>query len=237
MTGRVLEVEDVITPDKPAMHISDYWITWNNLRQPVLREWEDTRRYVYATDTTMTANSSLPWKNKTTLPKLYQIRTNLFANYTATMFPNRVPVEWEANEKSSESVMKRDSITNYMQWAMDQPGFKSEMSKVVLDYIDYGNCIVTVEWVDDTVEQANGLRSGYIGPAIKRINPNDIVFNPTAESFERSPKIVRSIISMGELKDMMEKMSTDMDRETIEDLYSYFKYIRTEAHNYTGDWQ
>ena len=32
--------------------------------------------------------------------------------------------------------------------------FKSEIHKVVLDYIDYGNCIVTVEWIDDRVEQA-----------------------------------------------------------------------------------
>jgi hypothetical protein len=237
VTGRVLEVDDIVTPDREAMHISDYWITWNNMRSPVLSEWEETRRYVYATDTSMTTNSSLPWKNKTTLPKLYQIRANLFSNYTATMFPNRVPVEWEANEKSSDSASKRDAITNYMQWAMDQPSFKSEIHKVILDYIDYGNCIVTVEWVDDRIEQSNGIQSGFVGPAIKRINPTDIVFNPTAESFERSPKIVRSIISLGELKDMMEKMSTDMDRETVEGLWNYLKNIRTQAHTYTGDWQ
>lgn len=237
MTGQVLEVEDIITPNKEAHHIANYWCEWNNLRAPKLRDWEETRRYIYATDTTSTSNASLPWKNKTTLPKLCQIRDNLFSNYTATMFPNRVPVEWEANEVDSDSRRKRDAITNYMQWVMDQPAFKSEIHKVVLDYIDYGNCIVTVEWIDDRVEQANGIQSGFVGPSIKRINPTDIVFNPTAESFERSPKIIRSIVSLGELKDMLEKMSTDMDRETIEGLWNYLKDIRAQAHEYTGDWQ
>lgn len=237
MTGRVLEVEDIITPDRIAHHVTDFHVRWNNLRAPKLADWAETRKYVYATDTTSTTNASLPWKNKTTLPKLCQIRDNLFANYTATMFPNRVPVEWEANEKDSDSRNKRDSIKNYMQWVMEQPSFKSEMQKVVLDYIDYGNCIVTVEWVDQRTEQPNGIQSGYIGPAVKRISPMDIVFNPTAESFESSPKIIRSIISMGELKEMMSRMSTDMDRETIDSLWKYLKDIRTQAHEFTGDWQ
>ena len=236
MTGRVLEVEDIITPDMAAKHICDYHITWNNLRSTKLKDWEETRRYVYATDTTSTTNSALPWKNKTTLPKLCQIRDNLFSNYTATMFPTRVPVEWEANEKDSDSRNKRDAIKNYMQWVMDQPSFKAEIQKVVLDYIDYGNCIVTTEWVDQRTEGSNGIKTGYVGPAIKRINPTDIVFNPTAESFENSPKIIRSIISLGELKDMLEKMSTDMDRDTLESLWNYCKDIRTQAHEYTGDW-
>lgn len=237
MVGQVLEVEDIITPNQEAHHIANYWCEWNNLRAPKLKDWEETRKYIYATTTETTTNSNLPWKNKTTLPKLCQIRDNLFSNYTATMFPNRVPVEWEANEIDSDSRRKRDAITNYMQWVMDQPAFKSEIHKVVLDYIDYGNCIVTVEWVDDRVEQSNGIQTGFVGPSIKRINPTDIVFNPTAASFERSPKIIRSIVSMGELKDMMEKMSTDMDRETIEGLWNYLKDIRAQAHEYTGDWQ
>lgn len=237
MTGTVLEVEDIITPDKIAHHICDYHVTWNNLRSHKLRDWEEIRRQVYATDTTSTSNATLPWKNKTTLPKLCQIRDNLFSNYTATMFPNRVPVEWEANEKDSDSRAKRDAIKNYMQWVMEQPSFKAEMQKVVLDYIDYGNCIVTVEWVDQRVEQPNGIQSGYIGPALKRISPMDIVFNPTAQSFEQSPKIIRSIISMGELKSMMEKLATDMDRETVQGLYDYLREIRVQAHEYTGDWQ
>jgi len=90
---------------------------------------EEVRKYVYATDTTQTANWQLPWKNKTTVPKLCQIRDNLYSNYTATMFPQRKFVVWEAAEFDSNSVRKRDAITNYMSWAISQPAFKHEMTK------------------------------------------------------------------------------------------------------------
>jgi hypothetical protein len=237
MTGKVTEVLDVVSPDKIATKISDDWISWNNMRQNKMQDWEEIRRYVYATNTSQTSNSSLPWKNKTTIPKLCQIRDNLYANYTATMFPNSVPVEWEANEKSADSKAKRDSIKNYMQWVMSQPSFKSEMDKIVLDYIDYGNCIVTVEWVDQRVEQPKeAIQAGYVGPALKRISPLDIVFNPTAPSFESSPKIIKSVIGFGELKEMLSKMSNDDNREEYEKLYEYLKEIRVTAREAPSDW-
>lgn len=237
MTGRVVLIEDVITPDKMATSIVDKYITWNNARQPAMRKWEEVRQYIFATNTSQTSNSSLPWKNKTTLPKLCQIRDNLYSNYMATMFPNRVPILWEANEKDSNSKAKRDSITNYMQWAMDQASFRAEMDKVVLDYIDYGNCCVTVDWVDQRVDQGDRMQSGYVGPIVRRISPLDIVFNPTTENFEDSPKIIKSIISLGELKEKIDSMAGDQNQEEYEELWKYLKDIRAQAHEYTGDWQ
>jgi hypothetical protein len=219
-----------------ATQISDMWITNNMLRQNKINDWNEVRRHVYATDTTATSNSSLPWKNKTTIPKLCQIRDNLLSNYTATLFPNTAPVEWEANEKASDSRAKRDAIKNYMQWVMEQPSFKAEMNKVILDYIDYGNCFVTVEWVDQTVDTGDTIQSGYVGPAVKRISPLDIVMNPTASNFESSPKVVRSLISIGELKGLLEKLSTDENHEEYLELWTYLKEIRGQAQNYTGDW-
>ena len=237
MTGRVVQVDDVVSPDRMATKIVDQYITWDNMRQIAKNEWREVREYVYATDTSQTTNSSLPWKNRTTLPKLCQIRDNLYSNYSATEFPNRVPVIWEANEKSSDSKRKRDSITNYMQWVMDQPNFKAEMDKVILDYIDYGNCFVTVEWVDRRADQDNMIQTGYVGPSLRRISPLDIVMNPVAENFEVSPKIIKSIISLGELKEILSRMSNDENREEYEELWKYLKEIRAQAHEYTGDWQ
>ena len=237
MTGRVTEVLDVIQPDSYATKIANDWITWNNLRQPKMSDWEEVRRYVYATNTGQTSNASLPWKNKTTIPKLCQIRDNLLSNYTATMFPNSVPVEWEANEKDADSKAKRDAITGYMQWVMSQPSFKSEMNKIVSDYIDYGNCIVTCEWTDQRVHQpSESVQAGYVGPSLKRISPLDIVFNPTAPTFESAPKIVKSVIGLGELKEMLERMSNDENRAEYEAIWKYLKEIRTEARESPGDW-
>ena len=122
-----------------------------------------------------------------------------------------------------------------MSWVMDQPSFKSEMDKIILDYIDFGNCFATVEWVDQRVAQPDKTQTGYVGPAIRRISPLDIVMNPTAESFETSPKIIRSLISLGELKKMLESLSTDENREEYETLWKYLKDIRSNVNSFEGD--
>ncbi len=239
MTGKVLDLtDDILDADVLATRIANQWLEWDSFRIQWKTDKEEVRKYVYATDTTHTTSGQLPWKNKTTLPKLCHIRDNLYSNYTATLFPQRKWLVWEANERDSNSVRKRDSIVNYMAWAIEQPGFKTEIDKIILDYIDFGNCFATVEWRDERVVSKDGTtKSGYIGPSIKRINPLDIVMNPTAEDFMSSPKIVRSIISMGEIKKILAQQTTDENSEAYAQLFQYLKDIRNEAFIYPGDWQ
>lgn len=239
MTGHVLTVEDFITPDRLAVKIAEDWITKNNMRQVWRTQCEEIRSYVYATDTTHTSNAMLPWKNKTTIPKLCQIRDNLLANYTATMFPKSMGknIIWEANELDSDSKKKRDSIVNMATWWMEQSSFKYEINKILADYVDYGNCFATVEWIDTRAEQPLQMQSGYVGPAIRRINPMDIVMNPTADSFPMSPKTIRSVISLGELKELLSRLSSDGNREEYEELWKYLKDIRNNAKTSGGEWQ
>lgn len=236
MTGKVLELDDVISKDVLATKITETWLDWDGRRQIKKNEWEEVRRYVYATNTDQTSNSSLPWKNKTTVPKLCQIRDNLFANYTATLFPKRKWLEWEADNADSNSLLKRDAIVNYMSWVVEQPSFRPEAEKLIQDYIDFGNCFATVEWKDMRVEQDSKTQVGFVGPALRRISPLDIVFNPTSESFIESPKVIRSVISTGELKSLLERMSNDENRQEYETLYKYLRDIRFHAQQFQGDW-
>lgn len=237
MPGKVMELLNIISPDMLATRITERWQEWDNLRRIKKTDWEEIRRYVYATNTMQTSNAKLPWKNTTTVPKLCQIHDNLYANYSATLFPQRKWLIWEANERDANSVAKRDAITNYMSWVISQPSFKHEIDKIILDYIDFGNCIGTVEWVDERVQLADKTQGGYVGPTIRRINPLDIVFNPTAENFQHSPKIIRSIVSLGEVREMLQRMSNDENRAEYEALYDYLKDIRSQAANAQGDWQ
>jgi len=236
VVGKVIPLENVLSPDLLATRITEKYIQWDTLRQVKKMDWEEIRRYVYATNTTQTSNVVLPWKNKTTIPKLCQIRDNLFSNYTATLFPKRKWLEWEADTADSNSMDKRDAIVNYMTWVVDQPFFKLEAEKLIQDYIDFGNCFATVEWKDMRVEQKGKTQVGYVGPALRRVSPLDIVFNPTAENFVESPKIIRSIISLGELKSLLERMSNDENQTEYEELYKYLKEIRFHAQQFQGDW-
>jgi hypothetical protein len=236
VTGKVAELNDILDPDQKAIKVTELYMSWDSMRQLKKQEWEEIRRYVYATNTRQTSNSSLPWKNSTTIPKLCQIRDNLLSNYTATEFPKRKWVKFEAGTQESDEVMKRNAIEDYMSWVIMQPSFKPEMEKCILDYIDFGNCFATVEWVDQRVQQPSKTQAGYVGPAIRRISPLDIVFNPTADNFQVSPKIIRSIISIGELREILQRMSSDENREEYEELYKYLKDLRLKARSFQGDW-
>lgn len=232
-----MELMNVITPDLLAVRLTETYIKWDMLRQVKKNEWEEVRRYVYATDTSQTTNASLQWKNSVTIPKLCQIRDNLYSNYTATLFPQRKWLTWEANERDSNSVDKRDAITNYMSWAINQASFKHELDKCILDYIDFGNCFATVEWMDERVQREDGtVQSGYVGPAARRLSPLDVVMNPTSENFLQAPKFVRSVISLGELEKNIRKMSTGDNQEEYEKLIEYLREIRIQARTFQGDW-
>lgn len=235
MAGKTIDVTHFMTPDRLGCTIAEYWQEWNNKRQPAVSNWEEIRNYVYATDTSKTTNSQLPWKNKTTLPKLCQIRDNLYANYMATMFPKSKWFDWEGDNAVSDNQSKKDAIESYIMYAVSQPRFIEEMGKAVLDYIDFGNAIGTVDWVDETVELADRTQVGYVGPVFRRISPLDIVFNPVAENFENTPKIIRSIVSLGEVKKMLDSYSTQETRDEIRELWDYLRNMRYHVSEFTGN--
>lgn len=204
-TGRVLNIWDLISniggPDQLGRAISMKFQSWMIYREKWLEEKAELRDYLFGTDTSKTSNRKLPWKNSTVTPKLTQIRDNLHANYMAAMFPHREWLKWEGDTEDDETEKKRQAIQSYMKTKLQQSGFETEISKLVLDYIDYGNCFASAEWVDEsTIDPVTKeIRRGYIGPRVIRISPYDIVFNPLAPSFESSPKIIRTIMTLGDL--------------------------------------
>jgi len=231
LVGKVLELDDLISRDQLGCSIANKWMEWNMGRQEKVGEWKELNRYLYATSTRHTTNSKLPWSNSTTLPKLTQIRDNLYANYVATMFPKRRWLNWQGFSKSDESRKKVEAIKDYMMWAVSQPQFKEEVKKLVLDYIDKGNCFATVEWTDESIEDKfTGIKSGFIGPRPVRIPPQDLVMNPIAASFSNSPKIWRSIMTIGEAKSVLDRLSkTDHDRELAQAVFDYAMDYRDQV--------
>lgn len=232
----VLNIDDLIFADQLGCTIANKFQEWDNFRAKKKEDWRELYKYIYATDTRTTSNSVLPWKNTTTTPKLTQIRDNLYANYMQSMFPKRRWLLWEGQTRDDETKAKVDSIKAYMGYVIDYPGFKDTIAKLVLDYIDHGNCFVTVDWLDERIEQESSITPGYVGPVARRISPFDLVMNPTATDFVRTPKIVRSLVSLGELKDYLQRISLDDgERERNETLFQYLNEIRQRASTFEGD--
>jgi hypothetical protein len=208
MAGRTIDIDEVFgTPERLAEIISNFYDEWNAARRTWISEKKELRNYIFATDTTSTANKLLPWKNSTTTPKLTQIRDNLHANYMATLFPNDDWLSWEGAEEEDETDVKKEAILNYMKNKIQHGGFETQVSKLVYDFIDNGNVFADTEFVDTTTENsATGeVYPGYVGPLVNRISPHDIVFNPLVSSFERSPKIIRKIMTLGDVAVMMDE--------------------------------
>ena len=219
MTGQSLSIDDVVRPDSIAKHIAMQWDTLHNQRAGWIAEKQELRDFIFATDTQTTTAGTLPWKNSTTLPKLCQIRDNLHSNYIAAAFPNDDWLQWEAYTADDNEATKRAAIQAYMANKVREGNSRNVISKLLYDYIDYGNCFADVEFVNQTKidEQTLEVVPGFIGPRIIRISPHDIVFNPTASEFEGSFKIVRSLRTLGDLAADAEDKPEDMNlQEAVE---------------------
>lgn len=221
-----LDIEHLINPSDAALEIALRWTKWDKLRQPWVEEKKELRNYVFATDTRTTSNRTLPWFNSTTTPKLTQIYDNLKANYSAALFPNAQWMRWEGDDRESVTADKKEVIQAYMENKARQGKFTEVADKLIDDFILFGNCFATVEYAAEYHEVEEEIIPGFIGPRIKRISPYDIVFNPTSSSFENTPKIIRSVVSLGELavdgryEEILEKIKYNRREVAAADRYA-----------------
>lgn len=218
MTTTALEYTKDFLPHDMATLVTDAFNRWKQGRIVNETTWTEVRNYVFATDTTTTSNSKLPWKNKTTRPKLCQIRDNLHANYMSALFPNDNWFKWQASSKAGLNKDTALAIESYMMHKFNESKFKDTVSRLVLDFIDYGNVFAEVEYTNETYTDKLGLpQSVYTGPRLVRISPLDITFDITATSFLQTPKITRKLLTLGQIEKLRK---TDPDwaivaKETI----------------------
>lgn len=203
---------------KLAQDIGDKWTQYKANRQAWEDESLELRNYLFATDTRTTQNRVANHKNSTTLPKLTHIRDNLYSNYVSALFPNSEWLVWEAANEASASYEVRQAIEGLMRDRLRASKFESVISQIILDYIDFGNCFAKVIWVDETELLNDGnKKSGYIGPKLIRISPYDIVFDNTAPSFEKAPKILRTLTTLDALLEANKSSNKLLyDEEVIE---------------------
>ncbi len=234
-SDKVAELRGLLNPDNQAEWISNLWTKYNNQRQEKLAQWAEVDNYIYATDTTTTANSTLPWTHNTTLPKLTQIRDNLHANYLSALFPNDKWLTWVAYTKDAAKKTKASTITAYMENKTREGGFRQRVSRLLYDYIDKGNSFAMPSFETRYNTNSKERTTDFVGPKVVRIDPMDIVFNPLAESFENTFKIVRSVVTLGELKALAE---VSLDESFWDVALAKHMELRKLATTYTqDDWQ
>ena len=210
-TDSVVEISGLIQGDDASAWISNLWDTYNNARAKKREQWKEVDEYLFATDTTTTSNSSLPWTHNTTSPKLTQIRDNLHANYLSSLFPNDKWLSWVAFSKDSAKRETSKTILAYMENKTREGGFRNTVSRLLYDYIDKGNAFAMPSFEARYNISEFQKVADFVGPKAVRIPAHDIVFDPTAVDFESTHKIIRSYITVGDLK----KLATTNPAETF----------------------
>lgn len=211
--------------DALGEEIGNKWLEWNGARDGVKERWKETTQYVYATSTRETANGSVGgfdeedngWSHSTHVPKITQIADNLSANYMSAVCPNDDWFKFVGEDSESVKQTVRRKVEAYLKAKHRTSQVRTVIQRLVDDYVLYGNCFAHVYFEEETVETGEGsFRKGYVGPRLERISPYDIVFNPLATDFEHSPKIIRSLKTLGELhRDVEENPGLGYNQETL----------------------
>lgn len=215
-------------PEDLARHVSNLFDQWKMARSVIEERWEEVRKYVHATSTRETDNHANPWDNSTHIPKLAQIADNLEANYKPALFPNEDWLTFEADDAEAANREIRQKILSYIKTKHTLSKFVPEIEKCLRDWIFTGNAFASVEWVEETTKDplTGEQVTSYVGPRVRRISPYDIVFNPIASTFERSPKILRRIYSQGELH----RLAEESPETWAEDVIAKIDSLRVGAH-------
>lgn len=210
MAANTLDVVSIIEPEQKAHEIAMQWDQWKRDRAVWTEKVLELRNYLYATDTHTTTAGRNPFKNSTHIPKIAQLHQNLKANYMSHMFNNPQWVNWEAHNFESSLVQKARTIESYIRTKVEQSSAIQEFDALVDDWIQTGICLARLRYYSESHTDATGTPiPGYTGPKLERISPHDLMFNIAATSWERSPKIMRSLVSLGELARMAHENPED----------------------------
>lgn len=200
-----LEIAQLQQPDGLAKAIANKYVCWETAKEAWYVNAKETLENLYATDTRQIYNQTRDFDNCTHIPKITQIRDMLVTYYLEAMFSLPDFVDWEAYDYSSTNLETKNTLKNIIKQMLHDSSFKPTIRELVEDYVDYGNAFVTAVPV---IEKLNNSVI-YDGPKATRINPLDIFFDPLATSFEKSPKIIRSLTTIGELMKAAEELPED----------------------------
>lgn len=201
MGQKTFDLEKDIAIDAMAQNISMKWETWLNARATWEERYRKVLQYLYSTTTdTIYGQNSQPWSSNVHIPKLTQLRDVLITYELESLFSLSDYYEFDGFTQDSNTYENRSLIKDLLKDMLDKGNFKEVAEKLVSDYIDAGNAFAMPIWSVDKVKDSTGLtRINWEGSKALRLNPLDIVFDPTACDFASSPKILRTVLSIGEM--------------------------------------
>lgn len=231
--GNTIDFRQVQHEDSLAREVATKWMDWDTARTDAKARWKETISYVYATSTRDTTNEGVGgqdgtgWSHSTHLPKITQIYDNLAANYMSALMPHDDVVQFLGFSQDAVVKERREKVEAYIKTKHRLSRFRTTLYQIVNDLLLYGNCFAQVYYVNESSSIGGIPELAYSGPKVRVISPYDIVFNPLASSFERSPKIIRTIKTLGEI--LREIEENPDGRYYTKGIKKWIKYRKTVA--------
>jgi len=197
-----------------ATAISGFWSQYNNSRVKALDNWKEVDLYRFATDTRDLKGGN-NFDHSMHTPAVHMIDEKLGSILNATAFPHEDWLGWEPLDRTGISKDKRDKVLAYLKKIHSLTGFTRIGKKSLDDLRAYGNAFLQTAMVDESKVVDGQVVAGYIGPKTHRISPYDIIFDPTAPSFDDSFKIVRQRMTVGEFARFAKNFPESVDQEVV----------------------
>lgn len=207
MPVKTFDINHDIETDSLAENISNKWMSWLTGRQQWEERYREVLQYLYSSTTdTIYGQASNPWSSNVHIPKITQLRDVLITYELESLFSLNEYYIYEGFTKDANTIVNRSLVRDLLKDMLEKGDFKKITETLITDYIDAGNCFAMPIWESEYIEDSKGMKKLYWeGAKALRINPLDIVFDPTACSFKDSPKIIRTVLSLGEVSLMAEK--------------------------------
>jgi len=222
MSTQPFTIEDYSDGNRTAAAIAMAWFEWNNYRVNARNLWGEIDSYIHATDTSTTSYNETD--HKTMIPVVSEIHEDLNAIMYGTVLPHDDWLGWRGYDLDAVTVDKRKKVLAYIKHLHTVNGFRKTLRQLLDDYHRYGNSFCQVQYQDHSVKDEEGnVVSGYSGATPVRISPYDIVFNPTAASFEASAKVIRRMMSTGEFlqwTDSLRERGIEVSEDAVERVLS-----------------
>ena len=209
--NKTVTFDNWASPDSKASHIAGKYMEWQSYKSEAMERWKETEAYIYATDTTSLPGGDV-FDHTTHVPIVHELRDELISIMFSTILPNEDFLGWIPFDKESSTQDKRRKALAYIKNRHALNGFRKTIDKLITDVIDYGVCFSQVQYVDYSGTDSSGVPyPGYAGPVVKRFSPYDVTMDPTAARFEDTPKIIRTLLTMGEFISLAESQGWDQE--------------------------
>lgn len=194
-SGDTLTVFDSNDIDHLASQITGMWTRWSLAKNMAMALNQEVQQYLNAVDIDTTSASTLDHKNRTHIPKLSEIADGLKALYWEAAFSKKDFFIYEND--LPEELENAENIRKWVTNKLEAKKFRRLVGRQsVDDYVDRGNCFVTVSYIRELDELGEVIFKGCV---FNRIHPDNLVFDPTSESFRKSPKVIRKRLHLVDL--------------------------------------